>query len=184
MYYGSYFDWLCDIINLKPGMYDILMHELYTIEFYWIIDLDSNRADDVHVLRGYFHDSYGYENAFMEKPCSVLEILICLAQKINFILDDDDRGDRTRIWFWEMLSNLKLDKFNDASFDKSFGQDMSRLNEIRKICDRWLSRKFSYAGFGSPFPLFDPRRDQRKLQMIDQINDYILAKYMINDELL
>ena len=57
MYYGEYFDWLCGIINSKPGMYDILIHELYSMDFFWVIELDSNRAEDGLILRGEFHDS-------------------------------------------------------------------------------------------------------------------------------
>lgn len=180
MYYGEYFDWLCDIINLKPGVYDILIHELYSIPFKWIIELDSNRAEDGLVLRGNFYETIYFES----KPCSVLEALIGLAIKMNYIMDDDDRGDRTRLWFWEMIDNLGLNKFNDSELDSGYSNDMARINEIHDICSRWLNREFEYSGNGSPFPLNNPYEDQRNLHMIAQMNEYILEKHMFEDEIL
>jgi len=183
MYYGQYFDWLCSLINLRSGSYDILIHELYSIEFTWVIDLDANRAEDGIILRGDFHQR-GFDEYIEDRPCSVLEALIAMARNMDYILDDDDRGDRTRIWFWEMIQNLKLDGFTDASFEEPFGEDMARLDNIREICNVWMNREFTYAGWGSPFPLFSAHRDQRKLHIIDQMNDYILERHMNGDELL
>lgn len=187
-YYGAYFDWLCDKINLRPGTYDILIHELYAIDFIWTIDLDFNRAEDGIVLRGEYHTRQGNileMDKLARKPCSVLEALIGLAKTMDFIMDDDDRGDRTRIWFWEMIANLDLDIYNDASFDgDAFGKGYLRINEIYLICNRWMNREFDSNGFGSPFPLRHPHRNQLESTMIDQMNDYILEKYVVNDEIL
>lgn len=185
VYYQQYFDWLCDKLNVIPGKYDILLWELYSIDFEWVIDLDTNRGEDGLVLRGEFHSNSDVGIGFdAGKPCSVLEALIGLASNMDYLLDNEDKGDRTRIWFWEMIANLGLDKYTDASFSKPFGRDMKRLNEIRNICSRWLKREFEYNGFGSPFPLSNPHEDQRKLHMIFQLNQYILEHYMYEDELL
>ena len=99
----NYFEWLCEIINLDESLYDVLIFELYAIDFEWLIPLDSDRYYDGIVLREGFYNSRGIYNPMIDKPCSVLEVLICLAQRFNFLLDDDDRGDRTRLWFWEMI---------------------------------------------------------------------------------
>lgn len=187
MYYGQYFDWLCELINLRPGTFDILIEELHTIDFRWVnkpvLELDANRAEDGLVLRSEFYDSCGNQeaiDAISDKPCSVLEALIGLAKKMDYLLDDDDRGDRTRIWFWEMITNLGLNKYSDEYLGDSF----ARLNQIDSKVNRWLDRSFDPAGFGSPFPLQNPHRDQTKLHMIDQLNDYVLEKYVVNDEIL
>jgi hypothetical protein len=186
VYYGEYFDWLCELINLKPGKFDILIHELYKLEFYWVTNLDSDRAEDGKILRGEFRNRGMFESKedLERQPCSVLEALIGLSRKMDYILDDEDRGDRTRIWFWEMIGNLKLDEFTDESFDTLRAQDWKRLDRISEICNHWLSREFNNNGFGSPFPLFNPHRNQREITMIDQLNDYIMEKYMVNDELM
>ncbi len=181
--YDPYYEWLCDKIDLEPGTYDILMCELYNIPFEWVIELDKNRAEDGYILRGYFHNPDGSTalDSCGDKPCSVLEALIALSQKMDYMLADEGRGDRTRIWFWEMIGNLKLDEFTDASFEEPFGEDMGRLRQITNICERWMRREFSYRGYGSPFPLMNPHRDQREQHLIDQMNDYILEKYVVND---
>lgn len=182
-YYGEYFDWLCDKINLKPGTYDILIRTLYNLEFIWVVDLDFNRSEDGKLLRGdFYNDEFNTPEKMDAKPCSVLEALIALAGKMNYILDDEDRGDRTRIWFWEMIDNLKLMRFKDEKFNDPV--DPRTEQEIVDICNRWMNRKISYDGTGSPFPLWHPHRDQRKLQLIDQMNDYVLEHYVVNDEIL
>ena len=95
-------------------------------------------------------------------------------------MSDEGRGDRTHIWFWEMLANLGLDEFSDASFEEPFGRDMARIERVHKICNNWMYRKFNYRGYGSPFPLMNPKRDQREQHIIDQMNDYVLEKYVID----
>lgn len=178
MYQGDYFDWLCEIINLRQGKYDGLIHELYVTPFKWVLELDSNRVDDGLVLRGEFPGvTYENEQFGDDQTCSVLEVLIALARKFDYILSEDDCGDRTRIWFWEMIGNLTLMYFTDGVLEENF----SELNRVDRILDIWMSRKFDYDGAGSPFALMHPHRDQTKIQLIDQMNDYILENY-INDE--
>ena len=168
----------------KDALYDILIFELYSIDFSWVIPLDSDRGYDGLVLREGFHSSNGIENSLKNKPCSVLEVLISLAERFDFLVDDEDRGDRTRIWFWEMVENLGLLKYSNAYFDEPYGRRMDKINDIHRICERWLDRKFSYTGQGSPFPLDHPNEDQRKADMVSQLNQYVLEKHMYEDELL
>ena len=179
-----YFSMLCDIINLDYHLYSQLIYELYSIDFFSVIELDSNREYDGLVLRGEYFNSLNEldELALQSKPCSVLEALIGLSKCMNVLLDDDDRGDRTRIWFWEFISNLGLDKYTDAYMDDCYGRGLSKTNDIRKICNTWMSRKFNYDGRGSPFPLKNPYEDQRNLDMIRQLNAYVLENYVVNDE--
>lgn len=184
MYRGQYFDWLCEKINLRPGLYDILISHLHSLPFTWIVELDSNRAEDGLVLRGEFHANKYEIEAMEDMPCSVLEALIGLALKMDYILDDDDKGDRTRIWFWEMIDNLGLDRFTDSFLGGPFGKNIDRTNDITEICQIWLNREFDYSGNGSPFPLKNPHDDQRRLHMMAQLNEYILENYMFEDELL
>ncbi len=200
-YYGGYFDWLCNLINLKPGRYDALIRILHEIEFDWVIELDSDRNYDGIVLRTEY-DGNGYLSVDPSRVnedyhCSILECLIGLARRMDFILDDEDRGDRTRIWFWEMIDNLGLDKYTDRVFIKDLRLSspfdlqnfeinlyVGKASEIRAICEKWIYRKFSYAGKGSPFPLENPYENQRYLTMMDQMNRYIFEKHMFGDEIL
>ena len=178
----KYFSWLCELINLDIDKYELLIRELYNIQFFWILELDSDRQYDGIVLRGECGEEYVGIDKLHDKPCSVLEVMISLARDMNDILDDEDRGDRTRIWFWEMISNLGLDEFTNECLDGEYGAGLVYFNDIQKICNTWLSRKFDYNGRGSPFPLNHPHDDQRKLDMIRQLNAYILENYIVNDE--
>ena len=180
-YADSYFDWLCELINLRYDQYEILMRELYSIDYVWVRPLDSDRAEDGLILRNTYHNSNGFSGSLENKPCSVLEVLITLAQSMNFILDDDDKGDRTRIWFWEMIHNLGLSKFTNNYIERS---SYASLNNIQRICNVWMLRQFQYDGRGSPFPLRYPYDDQRSLDMVRQLNAYVLENYITDDEIL
>lgn len=180
-YVDSYFDWLCELINLRYDQYEILIRELYSIDYIWVRPLDSDRAEDGLILRKTYHSSQGFSGSLDDKPCSVLEVLITLAQAMNFILDDDDRGDRTRIWFWELIKNLGLTDFTNVKIEQS---SYSILNTVRYICEIWMLRQFQYDGRGSPFPLRHPYEDQRSLDMVRQLNAYVLENYITDDEIL
>lgn len=186
VYRGSYFDWLCSLVNLKPGTFDILLHELMSVPFEWKRKMDIDRAEEVYVLRGEYLTTDGtteYQD-LMQLPPSVLEVLICLAKSIDEILETDVVGDRTRIWFWELIDNLGLSAYPDASFVEVYGEDMYRLNEVRDICKTWLERRFDYNGNGSPFPLSNAYEDQRSIDIMDQLNAYVMENHMFGDELL
>lgn len=183
-YVGEYFDYLCELINLDESVYSMLISELYSIPFEWVLDLDSDRNYDGFVLQGTYYGNVDNPDIVGDRHCSVLEILIVLAQKMDYILDDDDRGDRTRIWFWELIDNLGYMKFTNSYLEEPYGRDFDKLNEIRYIAKRWLNREFEYNGEGSPFPINVPHEDQRTVDLIRQLNAYILDKYLYNDELL
>lgn len=180
-YFGGYSDWLCELINLNESLYSVLIEELYVIPFEWIDELDQNRNRDGILLREEFRLLYPEGLGTIGDRSSVLEVLIGLARRMDYLLDDDDRGDRTRIWFWEFIKNLNLKKFTNEYIDQ-YGYDT--LNEIHDICEVWMNREFGYDGVGSPFPLKHPMEHQAHLDMIRQLNAYILENHMHEDELL
>jgi hypothetical protein len=114
----------------------------------------------------------------------VLEALIGLAQRMDYILDDEDRGNRTRLWFWEFVDNLGLRKYTNRYMAELEDAGLSSQSAIIRICDDWMLRRFSYDGRGSPFPLNEPYEDQRTLDMIRQLNAYVLENYMVDDTLM
>lgn len=186
-YVDGYFDWLCDLINLKSDTYESLIRELYYQDFVWIIELDSNRGYDGLLLRGDFTHGNDYVedlNHLNGKACSVLEALIGLAQRMDYILDDEDRGDRTRLWFWEFIDNLGLSKYTNHYIAELDDSGLIGVSGIDKICSDWMFRQFDYTGRGSPFPLDKPFEDQRNLDMIRQLNAYVLENHMYEDKLL
>lgn len=183
---GEYFDYLTQLINAEPGRYDLMLGELFLLDFTWTEDvpLDFNRAEDGLILRSGYTDigmsMESIDEELGDKPCSVLEVLIALSQKMDYTLYDDDKGDRSRIWFWEMISNLKLDDYTNARIENNW----ALLGHIDNIIIKWLNRDFGMNGWGSPFPLWYPRTDQRRLQLIDQMNEYCLEKYCEDDSIM
>lgn len=168
--YNSYFLWLLDRIDDGSGRveeYDELLWYLYNYDFTWIIEHDANRAAYGLDLRYEFSPGY-YEG---NKPCSVLEMLVALAHGWEHeITYDFHLGDRSAQWFWLMLDNLGLlDVPGDPSFSPTFG----------KIIGTWLGRQFEFNGFGSPFPLKNPSRDQRKIEIWLQLQDYVIENVEI-----
>jgi hypothetical protein len=163
----SYFLWLCAKLRCKNNMeFRALLRALSSKDFFSLIELDDNRA-----LDGLRYRHYYKEATELEPPsgnCSVLEVLVGLAERMSYILYDPDidNEDQIHVWFWELIRNLGLDPFDshDDSMDK---------------IDRWLNRNFYYDGDGSPFPLQNPIEDQREIEIWYQMQAYLNEKLYI-----
>lgn len=177
---NMYFQWLCEKVNLySPDneIYTSLVRILMEREFYWIIDNDSNRASDGQYLRVMFekeiHDTtyFGDINA----PCSMLEMLIALAKRIDDILYDSERGPRVDYWFWMLIGNLGLDPATDEeiSWNGKYGEKF-----VNRTIDHFLERKYSKKGYGGLFPLHSNRySDQRNVEIWYQMNYYVIENF-------
>ena len=150
-----------------------LMEMLHHIPFEWYHHRDANRAIDGIDLR----DLFSYETGIMDwyhalgGPCSVLEMLLGLAHRIDKeVMYDHEIGDRTNIWFWEMIHNLGLDEFDDSNF---------RPDIVEEKVNIWLNRKYDRDGFGSIFPVKNSQKDQRKIEIWAQAQEYFLENYGI-----
>lgn len=167
----SYFDWLCELAipdRSQRDSYQKLMWALYSEDFYWSVCNDGNRAEDGERLRMIFEDETGHV-CERDGPCSVLEMLISLAVGCeNHIMYDPDEGDRTSVWFWDMIENLGLDRLDDWSFD---------LDEFDEIIHIFLDRKYDKDGYGGPFFIEGFGRDMRKIELWYQLNYYLKNRY-------
>lgn len=168
----TYLDWLSELgipDEQQRISYQKLMLALYSEDFYWTVSNDGNRAEDGEQLRIIFEDETGL---YCEKegPCSVLEMMLALAISCeNNIMYDPDEGDRTGIWFWEMIVNLGLEELDDWSFD---------LNRFDRIMQNFLGRRYSKDGYGGPFFIENFGKDMRKIELWYQLNFYLKAKYL------
>lgn len=173
----DYFDWLCDLIhaNQEDKSYMLLMKDLYRRVFYSIIPHDENRAGDGLDLREeYARDSWLPKYAEIEGECTVLEMLIGLARRIDFELSDpydDSSTDKTAYWFWEMLDNLGLTVFDDESYVEYGG-----VHYVDDIIDKFLDREYKRSGEGGLFPLKESRKDQRRVEIWYQMSAYLAEK--------
>ena len=102
------------------------------------------------------------------RPCSVLEMMVALAIKIEEqIMDDPDIGNRTGLWFWKMIENLGLKNMRDAVIDTDY---------VEKIIFRFLDRNYQRDGSGGLFIVHghgDLRNVEIWYQMLWYLNDIL-----------
>lgn len=174
--YDSYFLWLAKEVDADLKTYSELLYILYELEFEWCFPLDSGRAEDGLELRYEFYKNNLDEDwiMFLDDQCSVFEAIVGIARRMNFLTESEDTSDRTRVWFWELISNLGLRRFNNNLINIQDGQWYdSYKKEIIDICKVWMRRKFNYDGVGSLFPLNYPNSDQRLETIYSQLNFYV-----------
>lgn len=172
---NSYFNWLVDLMcrDRYEGevTYRKLLMTLHNIEFRYSIMNDENRAKDGIDLRyryTYINNlelSDDEECYFLEQPCSVLEMLIALALRCEeTIMDDPQKGNRSKHWFWSMINNLGLGGMIDYDFDKKY---------TLHVITRFLDRKYAPNGKGGLFTIKDCERDLREVEIWYQLCWYL-----------
>lgn len=166
-----YFTWLYgqvgSITDRNPSRsYWKVLLQLHKKPFIWFIPNDDNRAEDGRSLRQEFLD---YERIsevdrqWLKCSCSMLELLVSLSRRLSF----EDDGE-PRAWFWHLMENLGLDKYNDNTLVPE--------REIDKILDEVIWRTYRRNGNGGLFPLRRPYEDQREVEIWYQMNDYLLER--------
>lgn len=171
----SYFNWLYSKIGVTNDKnpqhtYWLLCEYLFGIEFYWCQPNDDNRVIEALELQ----ESY-FGSRKNESP-SVLEVLIALAKQANQTIDDpsditDDDGVYN--WFWLMLDNLGLKKYNDADWMMK-----DRRGEADHILNVFMHRQYKYNGRGGVFPLKRATEDQRKVELWYQLQAYAMENHL------
>ena len=163
----NYFDWLVYRISPDYPMretYSELLFALYSTEFFWVIPRDVNRAKDGLELRKKFERETG-GGADILGPCRCLEMMIALAIRCeNELMYDPDLGDRTDQWFWMMIENLGLTRFDDEYFDE---------DEVDYILDRFMNREYGKHGEFCMFPGAESVQNLKKMELAYQINFYV-----------
>lgn len=166
---SDYYLWLESLVS--DGNHEELLRYLHKQPYRWQFTLDENRAAGGLNLRGRFaYDNTVDISDVEEGPCSVLEMMIALADRMTEILTCDIYD-----WFWEMIRNLHLDQFDDANFDP---------RGIDYILNVWLDRKYDEHGNGSLFPLQRYSGDCRSLDTWSQMNAWITENYPHTDDWL
>jgi hypothetical protein len=173
----DYFDWLYQKIEEREssGLEDFIS-DLHSCAFVCLIPNDDNRAEDGLQLRNRFADELNFDLAddVLSGPCTVLEMLIALANRMDFILFDHNKGNRTTMWFWLFIDNLKLKKYN------SNDEDAIRKKQLNKIIiKKFVRRDYHQTGKGGLFPINSPASDQRNVEIWYQMMDYISENYDI-----
>lgn len=166
----EYYEWLTEMVGGDTD-YEQLFHVLFEKEFYYIVDFDGDRAADGISLRSTYCRFIGRQVDLGLGACTILEMLVALAIACeDNIMHDRDFGDRTPEWFWMILKNLGLDKFNDSNFNET---------EVYYRLDIFLERKYEKDGNGGAFPLKKCDKNQRLVPIWIQLNEFIQENYPI-----
>lgn len=143
-----------------------LIRQLYTKEFVWFIPNDDNRVEDGRELRYEFLDTHdiSYSNQdWMHLGCSMLEMIIAMSRRLAF----ETEGEPA-YWFWLMLENLRIESYNDRTYDNR------AMEDIDEALDMVIWRTYNKSGHGGLFPLHHSVKDQRKVEIWYQKSAYIL----------
>ena len=176
---NEYFEWMYDLVcndrSYKDLSYRKLFAFLHNKKFTYTVSRDENRADDGIQFRYRFGYENGYERNEIKRyldtrPCSVLEMMVSLAFIIEErIMDDMEQGNRTGLWFWNMIVNLGLGTMSDNNFDRDY---------CEFVIDRFLKRKYEKNGKGGLFSIEDDR-DMRTAEIWYQAMWYL--NYFLED---
>lgn len=104
---NDYFDWLYYQVTNKlrkngaKNSFRKLLMQLHAMEFVYHVEYDENRASDGTILRWYYVDDGGDDRILQwGEPCTVLEMLIGLAIKMESIMEEPDIDTSVARWFW------------------------------------------------------------------------------------
>lgn len=159
-YFKCLVDMVCKSDTPKDLSYIRLLRHLHSIPFVYLdfVPRDQNRGEDgISLRRRLGYDSYD--------PCSVLEMMIALAERCERdIMDDPNIGDRTAQWFWEMITNLGLGGMTDTRYDPDYIDD---------VIHRFLYREYEPDGKGGLFRVRGCNCDLRDVEIWYQLCWYL-----------
>ena len=130
---SEYFNWLCDkVISPKDHLkYYKLLNHLHNFIFVPLLEMDGNREDDAKQLRYRFGMECDIHRRIIARDldtidnCSILELMVALAVRCEeTIMTDSEYGDRTGLWFWNMVDSLGLQNMTDRYYDKHLVNDV------------------------------------------------------------
>lgn len=174
-YFQWLYDWMCEGRYHQDISYKKLLMHLHDTNFTYLIRNDQNRAEDGISLRYRFaknasiEEPIGYILDCLDEKCSVLEMMIALANRCEEdYMDDPAFGDRTAQWFWGMITNLNLGSMIDTRYDKRY---------VDKALYNFLHRKYEADGRGGLFRIRNCKEDMRKVEIWYQMC-YFLDTFM------
>ena len=172
----QYLLWLCRKAGLRVrnyrdrATYRNLARVLQNEKYGWFVPNDDNRLKDGMSLREEYCDYMGEWNEtwISHSPCTMLEFLVALSERIWYEADDCDHPS---IWFHRLLENIDLLRCNDQVWEIDH---KGELEYVRSVVDRINYRTYSPNGEGGLFPLKHTDQDQRKVEVWYQMSAYLL----------
>lgn len=169
-----YFTWLysqvgsTDLANPTKTYWELLkcMHET---EFAWFVPNDDNREVDGRALRDEFleiESIASVDDHWMRLGCSILEMLIGLSRRLAFEAEGSEES-----WFWRLIRNLGLQNCTDYRDGRPFPNE-----KVEVVLHDFMWRLYQPDGHGGLFPLENPARDQRNVEIWYQMSAYLLER--------
>ena len=155
----------------RDDNYVELCRFLDSIDFAVINPMDSNRYDDGISMRY----RYGLHNSVPDavvareldsRPCSVFEMMVALSLRMEEdIMCSVRYGDRTGVWFHDMLISLTLDDMDNQNFDRY---------RAGNVINAFLLRQYQRNGRGGLFTINTrPDKDMRQVEIWYQAMWYL-----------
>lgn len=181
-YRADYLDYLLERVGSKSfpleRQYWRVYRDLFETIFVVVHAKDVNRVGDVEDIRQHYSDEIGIDwHFFLSDSVSVLEILVSIAIRMEDIMHESELGDRTGVWFLQLLDNLGLGVYSDDCITTDYASDFDTIMSI------FIYRKYDRNGkYGGLFPLKRAAKDQRKAELWYQMNTYLLEKFYCDVE--
>lgn len=152
----------------------MVLMELYATEFIPELELDDNLIDNCYCMRDRFLDDTGHI-AVIDKPISILEIMVYVSVEAeDTIMSNDIYGDRTGLWFWEMMNSLGLDNMNNLKYDE---------DEANYILEKFMNHQYRKDGKGGLFTIKKSKYDARTESIWGQAMEYLAIFAKKNGEI-
>ena len=188
---NAYEKWLKEQLMIQEGGeigFYRLCEKMHRTPFLPFLPMDWNRNDEALELRVEWVESVtgdiqeqvemlGQISETMETDfCSVLELMVIVVRRIQYETMDGDHEASMRKWFFELMDNCGLYSWND----EKWAEDPEKAEEeVERILGVLIFRKYGWDGEGGMFPLAYCRCDQRKTELLTQMNYYIEENYDI-----
>lgn len=175
-YWMLYMYWMCENVKLPCARYEMLAKLLHNIPFRSPIRSDKNRISDAIKMRQEWCSENEVifdipDNMICNGSCSVLELLVSFARRIDRDFTSVSVDDEPYIMFDHFLENLDLYRFTDSAFSKN---EDRVYDYIIQIINRWMDGDIDSRGHGGLFPLeYHEDADQSGKSLWDQMMPYL-----------
>lgn len=169
LYFGWLYEFVADPECSDPSRsYLMLCAQLYKLPFSWSIDMDENRAHDGLELRDEYVKCEGdvVPIEWYQLDCSIFEMLIALSRRAAF-----QSSWSPSEWFFKIVENLGLGGLSDDVYKEG------HRAKIRRAAYKAVNRSYRSDGRGGFFPLRDPGRDQREVELWYQLSAYLQENF-------
>lgn len=181
---NNYLRWLMNQAQIEaegPEGYSRLCETLQGIYFVSKIAFDENRVEEGKALRSEWAESeYGdiseLERELIPYTCTALELILVLARRMCYEMSDSQFEAGMGKWMAELLENAGLATFRNDIFEMNPEYAVAK---IKNILHDIIYRKYLWTGEGGFFPVRWAGCDQRGVELLIQMNNYLAENYDI-----